>query len=124
MTDCMIVGLGGFIGSAGRYLLGKLPVGSMTGGFPVQTFLINLLGCFLIGCLAAMAERETSVSPRTLLFLKTGFCGGFTTFSTFALETATLMEGGHGGMAFLYVALSAVLGVALVFAAEAWLGAA
>ena len=122
MTDCLMVGLGGFIGSAGRYLLGKVPV-SMAGGFPIQTFFINLLGCFLIGCLAAVAERETAISPRTILFLKTGFCGGFTTFSTFALETSALMEGGHIGTAFLYVVLSAVLGVALVFAAEAWLRA-
>lgn len=122
MTDCLMVGLGGFIGSAGRYLLGKVPV-SAAAGFPIQTFFINLLGCFLIGCLAAIAERETAIGPQTMLFLKTGFCGGFTTFSTFALETSALMEGGHIGMAFLYIALSAVLGVALVFAAEAWLRA-
>ena len=122
MTDCLLVGLGGFIGSVGRYLLGKIPAGA-AGGFPVQTFFINLLGCFLIGCLAAVAARETAISPRTMSFLKTGFCGGFTTFSTFALETSALIEGGHVGLAFLYVALSAVLGVALVFAAEAWLRA-
>lgn len=120
MADCVIVGIGGFIGSTGRYLLGKIPVG-MTSGFPIQTFCINLIGCFLIGCLAAFAERENAVGPRTMLFLKTGFCGGFTTFSTFALETAALMEGGHIGLAFLYVVLSAALGVALVFAAESWL---
>ena len=120
MTDCLMVGLGGFIGSAGRYLLGKVSV-SVAAGFPIQTFFINLLGCFLIGCLAAIAERETAIGPRAMLFLKTGFCGGFTTFSTFALETSALMEGGHIGTAFLYVALSAVMGVVLVFAAEAWL---
>ena len=74
--------------------------------------------CFAIGLIAALAAREGQMDPRLVLFLKVGVCGGFTTFSTFAYETGTLMHGGHGIWAALYVILSVVLGVAAVFAAQ------
>ncbi len=119
--SCIAVGAGGFLGSVLRYLIGHLPVRETT-LFPVRTFAINLLGCALIGCLAAVASRNTTLDPRLILFLKVGLCGGFTTFSTFGLETAQLIRSGHPAVAALYVVLSVALGVGLVFGAEALAG--
>lgn len=117
MLDCLAVGLGGFIGSVGRYLCGKIPVKN-PGNFPVQTFFINIIGAFVIGCVVALAAKHASLTPRQMLFLKTGICGGFTTFSTFSLETGDLLRAGNVTTAILYVTLSVVLGVAAVFLAQ------
>lgn len=117
MIDCLIVAAGGAIGAVLRYLAGILPLGS-EGGFPVKTFLVNITGCFVIGLAAALAAKQLADSPRTVLFLKVGICGGFTTFSSFALETGGLMEKGSYLTAAAYVTLSAALGIAAVFAAE------
>lgn len=116
--ECAAVGAGGFLGAVCRYLIGLIPVGQ-SGGFPVKTFLINVAGAFVIGIIAAAAVKNAQISPRLILFLKTGICGGFTTFSTFALETGDLLRAGNTGTAILYVVLSAVVGTAAVFAGEA-----
>ena len=87
-----------------------------------KTLVINLLGCFVIGLIAALVVKNSSLSPKTVLFIKTGLCGGFTTFSTFALETETLIKTGHIGIAILYVALSVVVGVGLAFAGQVVVG--
>lgn len=118
MIECLIVGAGGFIGSVCRYLIGLIPLREGT-AFPVKTFAINVAGCFLIGLVAAAAARTGLISPKTELFLKTGICGGFTTFSSFALETGTLVENGNTGIALLYVIFSIAAGVAAVFAGQA-----
>ena len=89
MINCLFVGLGGFIGAVCRYLIGLLPVQSES-GFPYKTFLINVAGAFLIGCIATYAGKHPAVNPQLVLFLKVGICGGFTTFSTFAFETTDL----------------------------------
>ena len=117
MLNIFAVGAGGFIGSVCRYLLGLIPVNEMT-VFPVKTFMINITGCILIGILAVAASKNVEMSPQMMLFLKVGLCGGFTTFSTFALETADLMKAGHMGTAFAYVALSVLVGVAVIFFVE------
>ncbi|WP_295070917.1 fluoride efflux transporter CrcB [Ruminococcus sp.] len=117
MTDCLIVAFGGAIGAVCRFLIGKLPVGSNE-GFPIKTFLINIIGCFIIGLAAALALKQLSESPKLVMFLKVGICGGFTTFSSFALETSGLIEKGSYLTAAAYVVLSVVLGVAAVFAAQ------
>ena len=118
MLECIAVGVGGFIGSICRYLIGLIPLkeGYV---FPVKTFVINLCGSFLIGMIAALAAKHDSLNPKLILFLKAGVCGGFTTFSSFALETADLMKNGNSGAAMAYVLLSVVLGIAAVFAAQA-----
>ncbi len=121
MLNCLVVALGGGIGACLRYLIGLIPLKEPF-TFPVKTLFINLLGCFLIGLIAAIAAKTTSLSPRTVLFIKTGLCGGFTTFSTFALETETLLKTGHIGLAVLYVALSVVVGVGLAFAGQLVVG--
>lgn len=121
MLNCLIVALGGGIGACLRYLIGIIPLKEPY-AFPVKTLVINLAGCFVIGLIAAFAVKNTSLSPKTMLFIKTGLCGGFTTFSTFALETETLIKTGHIGIAFLYVALSVIVGVGLTFAGQAVIG--
>ncbi len=117
MLNYFIVGLGGFTGALSRYLIGKIPLENPT-AFPVNTFLINIIGAFAIGCIAAFAAMHDGVSPRLILFLKTGVCGGFTTFSTFSLEAYELIKAGAALTAFAYVISSAVLGISAVFLAE------
>lgn len=116
MIDCLIVALGGACGAVGRYLIGLIPV-QLQNGFPVKTFLINVAGSFLIGIIAALATKN-ALNPKLVTFIKVGICGGFTTFSSFALETNQLIGEGHWGTALCYVLMSIVCGVAAVFAAE------
>lgn len=117
MLNILAVGAGGFIGSVLRYVIGLIPV-TETLVFPIKTFAINVVGCLLIGVIAVSVSKNIELNPQMLLFLKVGLCGGFTTFSTFALETSDLMKSGHMGMAFLYVALSILVGIAVIFAVE------
>ena len=114
MIQCMAVGAGGAIGAVFRYLLSLIRVGS---DFPLMTFLTNVAGAVAIGVIAAFAERFAGISPCALLFLKTGICGGFTTFSTFSLETLTLIQKNH------MVTACAYAGASLIFClAGVWLG--
>lgn len=98
----LVVGLGGGLGAAARYGIGLLP---WRGSFPLSTLFINLLGAAVIGFLAGLAAQRR-IGPRTLLFWKTGICGGFTTFSTFSLESMQLLSAGERGAAALYILLS------------------
>lgn len=117
MLNCLAVGAGGFLGAVLRYLCSLLPLGR-DGGFPVGTLLVNVLGAFAIGLIAAAA----ALSPRMILFLKTGICGGFTTFSTFALETSGLLQAGRLLAAAAYVVLSVLLSVGAVALVQALAG--
>lgn len=112
MGSVLLVGMGGALGAVGRYGLSLLP---WRGDFPLLTLLTNLLGAVLIGFVAGLAGRGRLPSGWTL-FWKTGVCGGFTTFSTFSLESLTLLEQGKwllgGGYMVLSVALF-LLGAAL-----------
>lgn len=103
MLNCIAVGLGGFLGSVCRYLAGQIPLGR-DWGFPVRTLAINLIGSFLIGAVTALALKRAAPDPRLVLFLKAGVCGGFTTFSSFALETGDLLQSGRTAAALLYAA--------------------
>ena len=117
MTNCIAVGLGGFIGATLRYLIGLIPVCETT-LFPVKTFFINIAGCIAIALVAMLASKGSISNPKFILFLKTGICGGFTTFSTFALESTTLIKEGHPKVAFLYMVFSLLAGVCTIFATE------
>jgi CrcB protein len=114
MTNCLIVALGGALGALSRYLIGLVPVQS--NGFPIKTFLINVAGAFLIGIVAALAAKN-AISPKLVTFIKIGICGGFTTFSSFSLETTQLIDQGHWKMAAGYVLLSILCGLIAVFTA-------
>lgn len=106
--DFLYVALGGAMGSMGRYALSLITIKA---GFPLMTFLTNLLGAFIIGLLAGYAARK-NISAGWLLFLKTGFCGGFTTFSTFSLEAFNLLRAQAYFTAAAYALLSLLLCVA------------
>ena len=88
MKAFLYVGLGGAIGSMSRYGFSMI---SMKAAIPINTLLINILGSILIGFIAQLA-LSSHVSPQLVLLIKTGICGGFTTFSTFSLETFQLIE--------------------------------
>ena len=108
--NILAVGLGGAIGAIARYLIGLIPVHE-TMTFPVKTFIINIIGCALIALISLM----TAKNDHLILFLKVGICGGFTTFSTFALESSNLMKGGHPAMAVLYMLFSVLIGTGVIF---------
>ncbi len=117
MINCLLAGLGGGIGAMLRYLIGLIPV-KESFLFPVKTFGINIAGCFVIGLVVALSLKMSALNERTVIFLKAGFCGGFTTFSSFALETSDLIKSGHTGLAVLYICLSILLGILALFLAE------
>ncbi|MGI5857622.1 MAG: fluoride efflux transporter CrcB [Candidatus Merdivicinus sp.] len=119
--NVLLVGAGGMLGSMLRYGMSLLPVRSRS-GFPVITLAINLIGALAIGLIAALAGKSGHGDSRLVLFLKVGLCGGFTTFSTFSWEAAELLQSGRTGTGLCYIALSAALCVAAVFAARALVG--
>ncbi len=121
MINCIVVGAGGFIGAVCRYLIGMIPLKEGC-TFPIKTFMINIAGSFLIGIVAALAMKTDSLDSRIVLFLKVGICGGFTTFSSFALETTDLMKDGKMHLAAIYTVLSVTLGVLAVFAGQGIVG--
>ena len=121
LLNIFVVGLGGFVGSVLRYLAGMIPTGAQP-LFPYKTMLINLVGCLAIGIVAAICAKS-EVDTRLVLFIRVGLCGGFTTFSAFALESEKLLQSGHYGIAATYVALSIVLGIGAVIGMQMAIGA-
>lgn len=113
MKLALWVGLGGFIGSIARYLLSKYIFSQTGNAFPWATLAVNLLGCFIIGLLIGWFSRNEILSAEYRLFLMVGFCGGFTTFSTFASESLQLLRGGEWLSFSLYAVVSIVCGIAL-----------
>ena len=117
MKEILIVGLGGFAGSISRYLIQNAVVSRFITIFPLGTFIINIIGSLLIGLIFGFAERYQWMTQEWRLFLAIGFCGSFTTFSTFAFDNLQMIKDGNYYQLFLYISLSLVLGVAI-----AWLG--
>ncbi|MDP4150662.1 MAG: fluoride efflux transporter CrcB [Bacteroidota bacterium] len=115
MKTLLIIALGGALGSVARYGAQMYVLKAHPTLFPMGTFLVNISGCLLIGIFYALAERGNLLTPEWRFFLITGLCGGYTTFSSFALENMHLMKAGD----FLYVGLNAagsvVLGIAAVY---------
>ena len=112
IRNILLVALGGAIGSVCRYLLSGINVAS----WPWGTFAVNILGSLFIGLLVGLVSKGI-VSPEIKLLLVTGFCGGFTTFSTFANESFSMMKAGDALQMALYLAASVVIGILAV-----WLG--
>ena len=113
----LIAGLGGFIGTCLRILTGKLCHVITVSAFPWGTFAVTVVVSFVIGIFFGRAEKTNVISPSMNVFLITGFCGGFTTFSSFADDMYLLLQQRHWLYFWLYFGLSAVLGLLLV-----WLG--
>lgn len=127
MMTYALVALGGAIGSVLRYAIGALSVAAWGNSFPWGTILINMTGSFLIGLVAAatLADGVLPANPALRLFIMVGFCGGYTTFSSFSLQTLELARDGRPGAALLNVMLSLLLcfvAVAIGYYAAAGLG--
>jgi len=117
LKQIFIVALGGAVGSILRYKLGGFALHhTQAWDFPVSTFSVNVIGCFVIGVLAALVEHHDLFSPSVRLLLFTGLLGGFTTFSAFGYESVFLLRRGLLSIATGYVLLSIVCGLGAVFA--------
>jgi CrcB protein len=112
------IGLGGAAGSILRYLFGSLVQRSAGMPFPIGTLAVNVVGCFIMGLLA-QHYMNSQTSPQMRVALMTGFCGGFTTFSAFSMETVGLMRGGEYGRSAAYVVLSVTLSILATFSGMA-----
>ena len=117
--EIFIAGCGGFVGTAGRYLVGKWSNGIWHGAFPMGTFLVNIIGCFIIGIFFGLLENAKVMTPQENVLLITGFWGGFTTFSSFADDMWVLGQKGDWVTFGIYLGLSVVFGVLCVWAGRA-----
>lgn len=108
-----MIGCGSFVGGAARYLI-SVAMKSMSRGFPWATLLVNLAGCLIIGLLLGLFSKTSNVGNSWQLFLTVGFCGGFTTFSTFANESFQMLQNGNIAGFIAYVTTSIVVGIALI----------
>jgi CrcB protein len=114
-TKLLFIGLGGALGSMARYIVSGLDYKFSGGVFPVGTLAVNLTGSLVIGLLWGLFET-TDVAPNIRMFIFIGILGGFTTFSTFALENFNLIRDGERAIALVNILLSNILGIGLVFA--------
>jgi fluoride exporter len=119
IKNILLVSTGGALGSVLRYVCQKWIHQLYPQAFPWGTFLVNIVGCFLIGIFFAASEKSTVITADWRLFLTTGICGGFTTFSAFAFENMNLLRTGDITNALLYTIGSVVLGILAVFAGVA-----
>ena len=115
LRSILIIGTGGFIGSVSRFLASKFVQNNVLSSFPYGTFLVNILGCLLIGFFYGLSERGNIMSSEWKMFLTVGFCGGFTTFSTFANENMALLRDGNFFYFVLYTSLSVFLGLVATY---------
>ena len=113
LKTILAVGVGSFLGGEGRYLV-SLAMKGVSKGFPWATLTVNLVGCFLIGLLWGVFSKNGTEGSNWALFLTVGVCGGFTTFSTFSKEALMMLQGGNLWGFVGYIALSVVIGIALV----------
>lgn len=114
MRILLLIGTGSFIGGVLRYSLSQFIQTKFLSAFPFGTLGVNILGCFAIGLVFALSER-TNMSPEMRLFLATGICGGFTTFSAFSNETFSLMRDGQLFYASAYITSSVLFGIFATF---------
>lgn len=121
LLKIILVAIGGGLGSVCRFLIStamtKFTLTSRWVGtsFPLATFFINILGCFLVGLISAYFNGHSNLSPNLKLLLIMGFCGGFTTFSTFAFEEVNLFQNGNYTTFFLYIFSSIIIGILAVY---------
>lgn len=114
MKMVLLAGLGSFVGGAARYLLALPFQNRLVFYFPFGTLIANIAGCFLIGVLFALSEKGL-IPSESRIFLITGILGGFTTFSSFSLETIVMLKDGYLLKAILYIITSVVVGLLATF---------
>lgn len=111
IKNVLLVGLGGGLGSIARYLCHRWFSAFYSQPFPLGTFVVNITGCFLIGLFWGLSFRSFTGNESWKLFLMTGLCGGFTTFSAFTLEGIGLIREQKTGLFLLYAGASVMLGL-------------
>ncbi len=111
----LLIGSGGFIGSVMRYLVQVFVEKGLTSTFPLGTLVANVAGSFIIGIVFALAEKGNLMSAEWRMFLAVGFCGGFTTFSSFAYNNFSMLKSGSFGQFFWNVGGSLFLGIMAVY---------
>lgn len=116
LKSILLIGFGGFAGSVLRFLISRYTALQWDTFFPSGTLLVNIAGCLMIGIIYGLTFKDAA-APEIRLLLATGFCGGFTTFSSFSFEFLILLRDGHHNLAFLYAGSSMMLGLAAV-----WIG--
>ncbi|MDR1056389.1 MAG: fluoride efflux transporter CrcB [Prevotellaceae bacterium] len=111
MKQILLVGLGGGVGSILRYLTSFFIFKKYSTAFPWGTFVVNILGCLIIGFLIGLSEKSDILDKDLRLLLVTGFCGGYTTFSAFSAENFQLFETGNYILLTTYIAASVIIGI-------------
>jgi CrcB protein len=116
MGKLLLIGLAGFIGTLSRYWLSGVVARRYGETFPMGTLLVNLVGCFMVGLLFYLLQERFLVNQTVRTVILIGFLGGFTTFSSFGLQTFTLLQDGEFGLAALNILGANVIGLVLVWA--------
>ncbi len=115
MKLILIIGAGGFIGSISRYIVSQFLQKVFETTFPIGTMAVNIIGSFLIGIIYALSDKSEILNAEWRMFLTVGFCGGFTTFSSFAFENYAMLNIQQYLFSVLYIGLSLILGLLAVY---------
>ena len=115
IQNMLMIGAGGFIGSALRYGVSEAVVRILSTQHPVGTFVVNILGSFILGLVLGLSQNGEIVTESKKLFFAVGFCGGFTTFSTFAFENFSMIQSQQFFLSIIYAGVSLILGLSAVY---------
>ncbi|HON52683.1 MAG TPA: fluoride efflux transporter CrcB [Bacteroidales bacterium] len=112
----LLIGFGSFLGGIARFIVTRVIQNSASTSFPLGTLSVNIIGCFLIGIIFGLSERSTLINNELRMFLTIGFCGGFTTFSSFTNENILLLRDGNIMYFALYTSISVFIGIFATYA--------